>query len=192
MQVIIIVLLVPDLAEVMQQGLRHPLLGRLFDGGSYTQIHDLPAGKAGIQSLFASATQISIDAGVAFYTLDAFDTRPKENEGIQLLRQTIDLHEAAQHEQNWYQEVSNGTVLSLIIVDEKAQHFSLALLYSYQLPCMGPITPCNGEDVWHTWLRIGGAKAVPSGRFLLEELESPGDERAEADLTERLRLLYGE
>lgn len=47
------------------------------------------------------------------------------------------------------------------------------------------------EDVWHSWLRI--AHSTPtSGRFLLEEPESSADAQAEADLTERLRLLYGE
>lgn len=191
MRVSVVVLVVPNLTEVTNQGLRHPILGRLFDGGSYAQIHDLPIGVSAVQQMFAFAQERATKAGVAIRHVNDLDAIDEDDECIQLLHHYVHLHNAVQSEQSWYQEVARGAVLSLIIVDEQEQHSSLVLLYNYILPCMGPIAPCSLEDVWHSWLRI--AHGTPtSGCFLLEEPESSADALAEADLTERLRLLYGE
>lgn len=65
-------------------------------------------------------------------------------------------------------------------------------LVGFGLPSFGWVSDCSRDDLWITWCRLAGGAPIGSGRDLLEEPEAAVHAEGEAQLSDRLRMLYGE
>ncbi len=168
-------LVVDDLREVHERGLRHPLFGALLDAGSYAALAGVAPGPAGLTELETALR----------------DAPGAPGEHPPRWAQPVPLPAADGARETWERELTAGHAISVVLVDGREREPALLVVAAYGLPCMGAMPPCTRDDAVATWLRLTGGEPV-RGRYLLEESPEEIESALEASVTERLRQLYGE
>ncbi len=187
MEVIILGLTVPGLGEVCQQGARHHLLGRFFDGGSHCTVHGVAVGARGVEEILTAAGTTKVPSN----PIDGFPIRDVSGrDGLRTVVEVHDLDEAKDTLAQWDQ-FGDQAALCLVLGDRDGQRVPTVILYARCLPSMGPMPPCELQDLEATWVHLAGG-TPDAGRYLLEEAAASWDPELEQQLTERLRQLYGD
>jgi hypothetical protein len=154
--------------DVNTRGLGHPVFGPLFDAGSYATLADVPPGPDALASIRDAALALP---GVAW--CDASPSLTSDGPAP------------------WDDVLKRGGAISVVVVDGRRRHAAIVIFVAYRIPCMGAMPPCMLVDAVATWNRLSGDVAT-SGRYLLDETADELQFAHEAEITARLRQLYGE
>lgn len=148
MRVTIVGIIATDLHEIHCQGVRHPLLGRFLDAGSYALVADLLPGPAGLTQIVESLSSRATAMSVPFRGIPASLERVHMSAvGICVVQECIRLESAGEIAEHWQRELASAGALSLLVADGAERELSLWVLCAYGLPCMGPMAPVAVGDV---------------------------------------------
>ncbi|MDP5277124.1 hypothetical protein [Chengkuizengella axinellae] len=185
----IITVIVENLNEIYQKGIKHPVIGDLFDIGTYGMIDEINTTEPYHQDFIVKKfEELCNYYNLSFEKVESF--YDYEKSGV-LLFKPITLMDFHGIKDTVYRNLEENEYILMIVIDSSQERESLFIFLSYNLPIMGSIGTCELNDIFHTWLKIFNIN-YKSGHNLLQEKVSSFSLKDEEELDNRLKQLYGE